>query len=499
MEYISIVDPAPIPAAEAGELPPFYVDLNLDQVVRGITQDWGDGVKALYERLPEDLETQEFRREVFLDAKGEGLREVLLAYRENMELWEKLRDRREEAEDSLQRSIWYIREVHSYCIAMEELKAGLEREKPASKGLGRLLSHLQEYLGSRDYVAMYGELEKLQRELAGFRVLLTYDKDGFQVSEGSGEGEYESFLAQAFPNHGKTLQSPFLAMAELSSLELEILRAYRKSHGEFFKRTAEFYREHTTYFHEEFNNLYTELGYYLSFLAFRDKLQEFGCEFTTPDTKTDALEAEGLYDLALAMVNCPEGKVVVCNDVTYGEGGRFFVVTGPNQGGKTTFARSLGQLVYFTKMGLDVAAGKACVPYFTRILTHFSVEESVETGRGKLMDELVRLAPMMEEGNGGAFVVINELFTTAANYDACIMGSRVLKHFISQGCRGIYVTHLNELTRAHEGVVSLRAILDEQHHQTFRIEPREARELAGAGNQVKKYKLSYEQIKERFA
>ena len=35
-------------------------------------------------------------------------------------------------------------------------------------------------------------------------------------------------------------------------------------------------------------------------------------------------------------------------------GERFFVLTGPNQGGKTTFARSLGQLVYFTRIGLDL-------------------------------------------------------------------------------------------------------------------------------------------------
>lgn len=183
--------------------------------------------------------------------------------------------------------------------------------------------------------------------------------------------------------------------------------------------------------------------------------------------------AHGLYDLALACA----GHKVVSNEMEFGWEERFYVLTGPNQGGKTTYARSLGQLVYFAKMGLDVPAVSAGVYRFTDILTHFSVEESIETGRGKLKEELTRLAPMMAfqsggntrhengcseslygenfrgerthgenvccEGFGGenssgrpgkAFVIMNELFTTAANYDACIMGERVLKHFLTRDC-----------------------------------------------------------------
>ena len=153
--------------------------------------------------------------------------------------------------------------------------------------------------------------------------------------------------------------------------------------------------------------------------------------------------------------------------------------------------------MYFTKLGLDVPADVANVHHFTRILTHFSVEESVETGRGKLKEELVRLKPMMQEQSDGAFVIINELFTTAANYDACLMGKKVLEHFIGDGCRGIYVTHLKELSEGTEGVVSLRAMLDENRIQSFRIMRQAADDSACAQNQVNKYQLTYEQLKER--
>ena len=132
-------------------------------------------------------------------------------------------------------------------------------------------------------------------------------------------------------------------------------------------------------------------------------------------------------------------------------------------------------------------------------MTHFSVEESVETGRGKLMDELVRLAPMLKQEARNAFVIINELFTTAANYDAIEMGTRTLRAFLEKGDYGIYVTHLGELAGMDERVVSMMALLNEEGKQSFRVERKEATELSCAIMQVEKHRLSYEQIKERLA
>ena len=196
-------------------------------------------------------------------------------------------------------------------------------------------------------------------------------------------------------------------------------------------------------------------------------------------------------------MNLEKDKPVISNDFSYEKNEYFFVLTGPNQGGKTTFARSLGQLVYFSKIGFDVPAKTANVPYFRDILTHFSVEESVETGRGKLMEELVRLSPMMKSSSENAFVIINELFTTAANYDAIIMGQNVLKHFLDAGSFGIYVTHLKELCDIDSRITGLSAQLDENGIQNFKIQKKSVDYEGCAKNQVEKYGLSYAKLKER--
>ena len=121
----------------------------------------------------------------------------------------------------------------------------------------------------------------------------------------------------------------------------------------------------------------------------------------------------------------------------------------------------------------------------------------METGRGKLKEELTRLAPMMKARQKGTFVIINELFTTAANYDAQIMGQKVLAHFIELGCMGIYVTHLKELASSHTQAVSLRAMQDENKCPTYIIQRGEAGENANAEKLVEKYRLTYRQLKER--
>lgn len=177
------------------------------------------------------------------------------------------------------------------------------------------------------------------------------------------------------------------------------------------------------------------------------------------------------------------------------------MVTGANQGGKTTFGRSVGQLVYLTNMGLPVPAASARLPYFSGLVTHFSVEESMESGRGKLQEELTRLAPIMHEESRNLFVIINELFTSAATYDAFKMGRQVIRHFLEHDCYGIYVTHIEELAKENEQIVSLVASLQEgsKSLRTYKIVRQPAEGKGYVDAIVDQFGLSYEEIIRRLS
>lgn len=498
MNYSSILDRKPS-SGKGKPVPAFYTDFNLSRIISTISNIWGEDVEEFYRYLPEDRECEEYRRDVYRDVNREEMQLILQDFLDALKRRESFAAKRESMREEMQLEILYLQEILSYCSAVTTLADRMEQLGVSSEGMKSFLNYLKEYLISAEYREMNEQIAKLQKEMKSFRLKLHYDREMIAVSEGTEEAEYETFLQECFPEHGKQLKSPFLLDEELSNLELEAVKIFRKKHKEFFKEASVFCKKYKKYIKQEVLTFQSEITYYLAFAKFEKSMKEKGFAFSIPAADPQkAMEAVGLYDLALACVNSEEEKEVVSNDFDYRKGENFFVLTGPNQGGKTTFARSLGQLVFFSKMGLSVPAESANVPYFTHILTHFSVEESAESGKGKLMEELTRLVPMMEEDKENAFVVINELFTTAANYDACIMGKKVLEHFIEKNCKGIYVTHLNELSKAHEKVVSLRAKLNEQKVQTYKIERSDAQELAGAAEQVKKYRLTYDQIKERF-
>lgn len=476
----------------------FYQDLNLDRVIRRICQEWEEDVSSFYYYLPSTRECEEYRREVFADVRQTEVYESLRAFVERMKKWQEAAGQKNKVHSQLQNAVCHISEVKHYCEAFLTLERELSALALKSRGMTGFLDYLRKVLEGEEFHRLYETAVSLRTEFDKIRLVLDYRDGRISVVQGEVEGAYERFLRQSFPDNPRSLKSPFDVSPDLSDIEAEILKILRKRQPELFKRAEDFGREYRDYAEAALLRFAAEIRYYLSFCCFEKKMKENGFCFAAPDASEERnMYATGLYDLALACVNMGEHRTVVANDMEYCAGERFFVLTGPNQGGKTTFARSLGQLVYFTKMGLDVPATAANVHHFSGLLTHFSVEESVETGRGKLKEELVRLEPMMSASGRNAFVVINELFTTAANYDACIMGKRVLEHFSSQQCSGIYVTHLRELAEGGEGIVSLRAMLDESGRQSFRIERSGAVESASAINQVNKYRLTYEQLKER--
>lgn len=499
MEFVSILDLKESPL-RGRVRPDFYEDLNLNQIIEWIRMVWGGDVTSYYYYFPADAECQEYRRAILQDIKREGLYQELKTFNETVKLWREAQGKKEKVEMKLQKASWHIQEIGYYCDAFEQLYRVLEARNLQAQGLLALRAYLKEYIASEGFLALQEKVNYLRTEIAKIRFTLHYVNDRVIVRQEECEGTYDAFLSQCFSEHNSCLRNPFGLELDLTALEIELLKIYEKNSPDLFKEMGRFYKKNQRYAEKKFVRFVSEIGFYLSFLCFEQMMEAKGHVFATPTTIEDReLSAQGLYDLALACVNFGKDKAVISNDMEYREAERFFVVTGPNQGGKTTFARSLGQLIYFGKMGLDVPAVSANLHYFEDILTHFSVEESVETGRGKLKEELRRLAPMMAEECGNCFIIINELFTTAANYDACIMGKRVLEHFIGLGCRGIYVTHLKELSEAHPQVVSMRAMLDEQRIQSFKIVRSAADDAACAINQVNKYRLTYEQLKERLS
>jgi hypothetical protein len=224
-----------------------------------------------------------------------------------------------------------------------------------------------------------------------------------------------------------------------------------------------------------FRLLRDEVAFYIGALNLHARLTELGepvCRAEPAARGSLALWAEGLYDPALALrLDGP----VVGNDLA-ADGARLLVITGANQGGKSTFLRSLGLAQLLMEAGLPVPARSFRAAVTGRVFTHFSREEDETLRRGKLDEELARMRAIVDQVRPGDLVLLNESFSSTNEREGSAIARGVVEALVEGGVRVAYVTHLIDLA---EGLVAagcagtcfLRAERRPDGTRTFRIVP----------------------------
>jgi DNA mismatch repair protein MutS len=193
---------------------------------------------------------------------------------------------------------------------------------------------------------------------------------------------------------------------------------------------------------------------------------------TGPSAADDrTLEVEAGWDLALGARLTADGTAVVTNDIALRGAERILVVSGPNQGGKTTLARTVGQLHHLAALGCPVPAERARIPLTDQVMCLFEREEDLDAVEGRLAREVTRLHAMLERTTSRSLLIINEAFASTALADARILTRDVLERIIDRGASAVCVTFIDELSRLGPATVSMVAQVDPEDpaHRTLRV------------------------------
>jgi DNA mismatch repair ATPase MutS len=189
-----------------------------------------------------------------------------------------------------------------------------------------------------------------------------------------------------------------------------------------------------------FRMLQTELAFYIGCLNLHQRLLDLSAPFTFPtvsDADTLRFASKDLYDicLALSMNKRPVGNEVEADEKS------LIIVTGANQGGKTTFLRSAGLAQLMTQCGMFAPAASLRLSVVDGLFTHFKREEDVTMKSGKFDEELSRMNAIVDALTPKALILFNESFAATNEREGSEIARQIVSALLERSHRVVFVSH----------------------------------------------------------
>lgn len=506
--FTSLLVEGPPPAVPGGEDRSFASDLNLDQIVDSIVagREEPEFLTSLFYRQLHDEAAVRYRQDVFRDLDDPSLFGSLERFTARMgEVRAHLRQL--ERMDHYQREGWLLDAAAIYCDAVESLADDLAPAQLCAGGLVAFRAHLEAYVASEEFTTLVADTAAQREALGRIRYCIRIRPGRVDVTRYDGERDYSAQVLRTFERFRQGAVEDYRITYRVepgwNHITAQIVERLALLFPEEFSALDEYCRRHAGFLDEAVRCFERELQFYLAYLRLIEPLRSAGLSFCYPEVSVSskAVFAEGTFDLALAAKLVSRSAPVVVNDFELAGRERIFVVTGPNQGGKTTFARTFGQIHHLASVGCPVPGRTARLFLFDRLFTHFEREEDLARMTGKLEDDIVRVRDMLEAATGDSIVILNEVFTSTTLHDARFLGTKLITELVRLDALCIYVTFVDELASTGGAVVSVMSTVvpDDPATRTFKVLRKPADGFAHALAIAEKHDVTYDRLRARLS
>ena len=484
----------------------FFKDLNLDQVIEAIIHYKKDyNIKPYFYTPLHDYKLIEFRTEIMKNLEDPELSKIFEQFSQKMIVVNRYLKLIEKLDFPYHKKGWYLDTILTYCTAITNLTNNLDKIDLNARGLLELHQYIKDCTKSDSFIQLFTNATQIKNDLLAIRYCVNVQHGSFSVRKYDEEVDYSIEVLQTFNKFRqgavKDYKVNLFNRGGMNHIEAKILDFVVRLFPKPFQDLVTFCDQFPTFMDEKIIRFDLEIQFYLAYLQFINRIKDKGLNFCYPllsTTKKEIYDYNG-FDIALALKYLHSENKIICNDFSLSERERIIVVSGPNQGGKTTFARMFGQLHYLTRLGCPIPGTKAKIFLSDKIFTHFEREEDVATLHGKLQEELVRIHTILSESTSNSIVIINEIFTSTTLDDAIFLSKEILAKLSELDLFCVIVTFIDELSRLGPNTVSMvsSVVPETPTLRTFKVIRKNADGLAYALAIAKKHRLTYDQIKER--
>lgn len=509
MPDVSVLDP-PGTAAESdagSDLPACFRDLNLDQLVDDLAQGReAESVRALFARPLLGADAIRYRQDVFRDLERASWSAAVHAFGAAMQT---VRDDLENARafhHPRQRDWWRLEAVLLYCEAAEALAAAVATAEARAAALQSLARYVESYVASDAFRALAQAARAIARDLDAVVYSVRLRDARVTVLAYRGEADVTEIVAATFARFRRGPARDYRVQAtqslEMNHVEGQILDRVAALFPDVFGRLEALgggAGAPGSFLDPVLVAFDRDVQFYLAYLAYIEPVRRVGLALCYPEmvAADEDSVCRSAFDLVLAHNLALKGKAAVASDWQAAGQERGFIVTGPNHGGKTTFARCVGQLHVLAALGCPVPGVRARLMAVDQVFTHFEREErGAESPQSKFEDDLVRVRTILAEATPQSLIVINEMLASTTLRDGEAIGRRVLGLLAGTGARYVWVTFIETLASL-EGVVSLAAVTGEDLSSTFQVLRRAPTGVAHALALARRYGLDEDAVRRR--